>query len=44
MSKFGVDKFTTLSREVIEAAELFATSAGNSTTYPLQLLVALLCQ
>ncbi|WP_341926840.1 ATP-dependent chaperone ClpB [Nocardioides psychrotolerans] len=44
MSQFGADKFTTRSREAIEAAQLLATTAGNSTTEPLHVLVALLRQ
>src|SRR3954452_22704887 len=44
MSQFGADKFTTRSREVIEAAQVSATTAGNSTTEPIHLLVALLRQ
>jgi ATP-dependent Clp protease ATP-binding subunit ClpB len=42
MSQFGAEKFTTRSREAIEAAQLAATTAGNSTTEPIHLLVALL--
>ncbi len=37
-------KFTTRSREVIEAAQLSATTAGNTATEPIHLLVALLRQ
>ncbi|GAA4819590.1 ATP-dependent chaperone ClpB [Nocardioides caeni] len=44
MSQFGADKFTTRSREAIEAASLSATTAGNSTVEPIHLLVALLLQ
>ncbi|WP_121254529.1 ATP-dependent chaperone ClpB [Nocardioides ferulae] len=44
MSTFGADKFTTRSREAIEAAQVSATSAGNTTTEPIHLLVALLLQ
>src|SRR5687767_8396936 len=44
MSQFGADKFTTRAREAIEAAQLSATTAGNSTTEPIHLLVALLLQ
>ena len=44
MSQFGVEKFTTRSREVIEAAQLSATTAGNNQTEPIHLLVALLRQ
>ncbi|MBD8868227.1 ATP-dependent chaperone ClpB [Nocardioides donggukensis] len=42
MSQFGAERFTTRSREAIEAAQLAATSAGNSNTEPIHLLVALL--
>ena len=44
MSQFGAEKFTTRSREVIEAAQLAATTGGNTTTEPIHLLVALLKQ
>jgi len=44
MSQFGADKFTTRSREAIEAAQLAATTAGNTSTEPIHLLVALLLQ
>ena len=44
MSQFGADKFTTRSREVIEAAQLAATTGGNTHTEPVHLLVALLRQ
>ncbi|UDY23190.1 ATP-dependent chaperone ClpB [Nocardioides sp. Kera G14] len=44
MSQFGLDKFTNRSREAIEAAQLAATTAGNSTIEPIHLLVALLLQ
>ncbi|MBE7325893.1 ATP-dependent chaperone ClpB [Nocardioides sp. Y6] len=44
MSQFGADKFTTRSREAIEAAQLAATTGGNSQTEPIHLLVALLRQ
>jgi len=44
MSQFGADKFTTRSREAIEAAQLAATTAGNSSIEPIHLLVALLDQ
>ncbi len=44
MSQFGAEKFTTRSREVIEAAQLSATTAGNTTIEPIHLLVALLRQ
>lgn len=42
MSQFGAEKFTTRSREAIEAAQLSATTAGNTHTEPIHLLVALL--
>ena len=42
MSQFGAEKFTTRSREAIEAAQLLATTTGNTTTDPVHLLVALL--
>ncbi|MFE6509886.1 ATP-dependent chaperone ClpB [Nocardioides sp. NPDC057767] len=42
MSQFSADKFTTKAREAIEAAQLSATTAGNTTTEPIHLLVALL--
>ncbi len=42
MSQFGAEKFTTRSRGAIEAAQLAATTAGNTTTEPVHLLVALL--
>ncbi|MFS3127266.1 ATP-dependent chaperone ClpB [Nocardioides sp. Bht2] len=42
MSQFGADKFTTRSREAIEAAQLSATSKGHTQTEPIHLLVALL--
>ena len=42
MSQFGAEKFTTRSREAIEAAQLAATTAGNTATEPIHLLVALL--
>ena len=42
MSQFGAEKFTTRSREAIEAAQLSATTAGNTQTEPVHLLVALL--
>ena len=41
MSQFGAEKFTTRSRAAIEAAQL-ATTAGNTSTEPVHLLVALL--
>ncbi|MEP9382268.1 ATP-dependent chaperone ClpB [Nocardioides sp. KR10-350] len=44
MSQFTADKFTNRSREAIEAAQLAATTAGNTTTEPIHLLVALLQQ
>ncbi|MCD4524185.1 ATP-dependent chaperone ClpB [Nocardioides sp. cx-173] len=44
MSQLGADKFTTRSREAIEAAQLTATTAGNTTTEPIHLLAALLRQ
>ncbi len=44
MSTFGAEKFTTRSREAIEAAQVAATTAGNSTVEPVHLLVALLLQ
>ena len=44
MSQFGAEKFTTRSREAIEAAQLSATTAGNTNTEPIHLLVALLLQ
>ncbi|WP_300682309.1 ATP-dependent chaperone ClpB [Nocardioides sp.] len=44
MSQFGLEKFTTRSREAIEAAQLAATTAGNSTIEPIHLLVSLLLQ
>ena len=40
MSQFGAEKFTTRSREVVEAAQLAATTGGNTTTEPIHLLVA----
>jgi ATP-dependent Clp protease ATP-binding subunit ClpB len=42
MSAFGADKFTTRSREAIEAAQLAATTGGNTTMEPAHLLAALL--
>ncbi|MDN5892896.1 MAG: ATP-dependent Clp protease ATP-binding subunit, partial [Nocardioides sp.] len=42
MSQFGADKFTTRSREAIEAAQLSATTSGHTQTEPIHLLVALL--
>ena len=44
MSTFGAEKFTTRSREAIEAAQLAATTAGNTHTEPIHLLVGLLRQ
>ncbi|WP_181309763.1 ATP-dependent chaperone ClpB [Nocardioides campestrisoli] len=44
MSQFGADKFTTRSREAIEAAQLAATTGGNSQIEPVHLLVPLLRQ
>ncbi len=44
MSQFGADKFTTRSREVIEAAQVSAAAAGHTQTEPIHLLVALLNQ
>jgi ATP-dependent Clp protease ATP-binding subunit ClpB len=44
LSQFGAEKFTTRSREVIEAAQRSATTGGHSTTEPIHLLVALLTQ
>ena len=42
MSQFGAEKFTTRSRSAIEAAQVAATTAGNTATEPIHLLVALL--
>jgi ATP-dependent Clp protease ATP-binding subunit ClpB len=42
MSQFGAEKFTTRSRAAIETAQLAATTAGNTATEPIHLLVALL--
>ncbi len=42
MSQFGAEKFTTRSRAAIEAAQLAATTAGNTATEPIHVLVALL--
>ncbi len=42
MSTFGAEKFTTRSREAIEAAQLAATTAGHTQTEPIHLLAALL--
>ncbi|HYG94225.1 MAG TPA: ATP-dependent chaperone ClpB [Nocardioides sp.] len=44
MSQFGAEKFTTRSREAIEAAQVSATTAGHSAVEPIHLLVALLLQ
>jgi ATP-dependent Clp protease ATP-binding subunit ClpB len=44
LSAFGAEKFTTRSREVVEAAQLAATTGGNTHTEPIHLLVALLKQ
>ena len=44
MSQFGAEKFTTRSREAVEAAQVSATTAGNAATEPIHLLVALLRQ
>ena len=44
MSQFGAERFTTRSREAIEAAQLAATTGGNTHTEPIHLLVALLRQ
>ena len=44
MSQFGAEKFTTRSREVIEAAQLAATTGGHTHTEAIHLLVALLQQ
>ncbi|WP_210649462.1 ATP-dependent chaperone ClpB [Nocardioides sp. SYSU D00065] len=44
MSQFGAEKFTTRSREVVEAAQLAATTGGHTNTEPVHLLVALLQQ
>ncbi len=42
MSQFGAEKFTTRSREAIEAAQLSAVTHGNSATEPIHVLAALL--
>ena len=42
MSQFGAEKFTTRSREAIEAAQVAATTAGHTQTEPIHLLAALL--
>ena len=44
MSQFGAEKFTTRSREAIEAAQLSATTAENTSVEPIHLLVALVRQ
>ncbi|MCL8023959.1 ATP-dependent chaperone ClpB [Nocardioides bruguierae] len=44
MSQFGAEKFTTRSREAIEAAQIAATQGGSTATEPIHLLVALLAQ
>src|SRR3954447_16298045 len=44
MSQFGAEKFTTRSRSAIESAQVSATTAGNTHTEPIHLLVALLRQ
>jgi ATP-dependent Clp protease ATP-binding subunit ClpB len=44
MSQFGAEKFTTRSRAAIESAQVLATTAGNTHTEPIHLLVALLRQ
>lgn len=44
MSSFGAEKFTTRSRQAIEAAQVSATTAGNTHTEPIHVLVALLRQ
>ncbi len=44
MSQFGAEKFTTRSREVVESAQLGATTGGNTNTEPIHLLTALLTQ
>ncbi len=44
MSQFGADKFTTRSREVIEAAQMAALQAGNPQFEPVHLLLAMLRQ
>jgi ATP-dependent Clp protease ATP-binding subunit ClpB len=44
MSQFGAEKFTTRSREAIEAAQLAATTGGHSNVEPVHLLTALLRQ
>ncbi|QYJ02909.1 ATP-dependent chaperone ClpB [Nocardioides panacisoli] len=44
MSQFSAEKFTTRSREAIEAAQLAATTSGHSHTEPVHLLATLLGQ
>ncbi len=44
MSQSGTERFTTRSREVIEAAQMSATTAGHSQFEPIHLLAALLSQ
>ncbi|MBZ5735394.1 ATP-dependent chaperone ClpB [Nocardioides sp. TRM66260-LWL] len=44
MSQFGAERFTTRSREAVEAAQVAATTAGNTVVDPVHLLVALLLQ
>ena len=44
MSQFGAEKFTTRSQQAVEAAQLSATTAGNTQTEPTHLLLALLRQ
>jgi len=44
LSQFGAERFTTRSRDVIEAAQVSATTGGNTATEPIHLLVALLEQ
>ena len=44
MSQFGAERFTTRSREAVEAAQVSATTAGNTVVEPIHLLVALLLQ
>jgi len=42
MSTFGAEKFTTRSREAIEAAQLAATTGGHTAVEPIHVLTALL--
>jgi ATP-dependent Clp protease ATP-binding subunit ClpA len=44
MSQFSAEKFTTRSREAIEAAQLSATTSSHATVEPIHLLAALLGQ